>query len=157
MRYGLRYSAIALALLAGASSGAGAQGKGDLPIHIHRESTPPPRAQNSEIGARVRVHLQQMEAARASALFPKGPQLYVLNTKTMIPEHTRLISNLVDDCALGMDGRAGDAEHEAALEAVRRDVARLRELRSNDLNAFLPGHLSRVNRLLALHRGALGS
>ena len=157
MRYALRHSAIALALLVGAATAVGAQAGRDPPIHLHRESTPSPRIQASEIGARVRIHLQQMDAARASALFPKGPQLYVVNAKAMIPTHTRLITGLVDDCASGMGGRAANAQHEAAVEAVRRDLAELQELPSSRLGAFLPRHLARVNRLLALHRTALAS
>ena len=157
MRHVFLRSAIAIALLAAASTGASAQTNAAGPIHVHRESTPPPRAQATDIGARVTVHLRQMEAARAAALFPKGPQVFATNPKTMIPRHVRLIAGLLDECSAGMIAGTDEAEHAAAADAVRQDLARLQELSPGRLEAFLPKHASRVNRLLKFHREALGS
>ena len=152
MRNVLRRSAIALALLAGVTTGTSAQ----TPLHLHRESSPPPRVQATDITGRVKVHLRQMDAARASRLFAKGmPLTYSMNEKAMVPGHARLITGLLDQYAAEMSGRTENSEHQAIEQAVRDDLARLPQLGASELGAFLPRHAARVGRLIRIHRASL--
>ena len=158
MRHVLRRSAIALALLAGVTAATSAQTGAATPTHVHRESSPPPRAQATDVTGRVKVHLQQMDAARAARLFAKGvPLTYSMNEKAMLPGHARLIAGLLDQYASEMSGRTADSEHRAIEQAVRDDLARLPELSASELGAFLPRHADRVRRLIRIHRASLAT
>lgn len=154
MRYVLRRSAIALVLLAGVTTGTSAQ----TPLHVHRELSPPPSVQATDVTGRVKVHLQQMDAARASRLFAKGvPLTYSVNEKAMVPGHARLIAALLNQYASEMSGRTADLGHQAIEQAVRDDLARLPELSASELGAFLPRHADRVRRLIRIHRASLAT
>lgn len=111
------------------------------------------RAQEADLVAEVRTHLRQMETARVSNQLGKGPRIYSAALGRIVPAHERMLATFVNECA-GMQGAAGNPEHDALVEAVRRDLTRLPTLSTPQLDAFVPGHAWRVRRLIRAHDAA---
>lgn len=89
--------------------------------------------------AAAESHLQRIEAARPDSL------------AALVPVHVRRVEALLARCPpQGSEDGSGAGEPALLVEAIRQDLARLRQLPADELEAFMPEHVARVRRLLEL-------
>ena len=91
----------------------------------------------------METHLQRVDTIGAEKLAP------------IIPVHVRRLEALLDGC----EPRPSDASPSAdtvrlMTGALREDLARLRQVSTSELGAFMPGHTARIRAFLGLRHPA---
>jgi hypothetical protein len=101
--------------------------------------------QQGGIAAQLQGHMQMMGSA-------SGGELVV-----MLPEHRQLVANMIAQMNKEMrDMEMGDnAEWNTTVDALREDLVRLPEMSPDELQAFIPEHQARIDRLVEMHRGMM--
>jgi hypothetical protein len=97
-------------------------------------------------GAELTGHMQMMQGA-------SGEQL-----KQMLPEHRQLVANTIAQMNREMRDMdmSGNTEWNETVQALRDDLVRLPEMAPEELQAFMPAHQERINRLTEMHRSMMG-
>lgn len=93
--------------------------------------------------AQLKAHMQMMEGASGAEL------------QRMLPEHRQMVANMVAQYSREMREMmpmGEDSEWNQTLEALRQDLRQLPEMSAEDLEAFLPEHQSRIDRLIEMRR-----
>jgi predicted small lipoprotein YifL len=98
------------------------------------------------IAAQLQAHMQMMEGASGEEL------------QRMLPEHRQLVANMVAQFNREMRdmNMADDSDWNQTVDALRNDLVRLPEMSADELQAFLPEHQARIDRLIDMHRGMMG-
>lgn len=95
----------------------------------------------------MEAHLRAMRAATPDSL------------RRALRTHRQLVANLVAQMnrEMGDMHMVPDASWTALVDSVRADLTRMPELGAEELSRSMPGHHGRVARLIAAHRGMMGS
>ena len=114
-------------------------------------------AQSGDLAHRVKAHLRRMEAERWINLMGKGPSplFNAPGFGALVPEHERSLNAMLDAFAAEMQGMTPDPREQEFVAGVREDLVRLPEMSATQLQAFVPRHAGRVNRLIKLHRSMM--
>lgn len=106
---------------------------------------------------RIRGNLRRMEAARVWSmnLGGKGPSPLAnpYRLRTMVLEHQRLMTGMLGTLSVELT----DPAAQELIGDIRRDLERLAEMRTGQIEAFLPRHAARVSRLLRMHESVAGN
>ena len=84
----------------------------------------------------------------------RGDQL-----QAMMPQHRQLVTTMIAqmNAEMGSGNTGGSAGWMATRDSVNQDLMRFPNMSVRDIQAMLPGHEARVNRLMQMHRGSMGS
>ena len=95
----------------------------------------------------MEAHMRAMRGAGADSL------------RRAMPAHRQMVANLISQMnrEMGDMNMAADAGWTALMDSVRADLTRMPELSPADLERTMPDHQGRVERLIAAHRGMMGS
>lgn len=79
--------------------------------------------------------------------------------QAMIPQHRQLITTMIArmNAEMGPGNTGAPAGWMATRDSVNQDLMRFPNMSAHDIQAMLPGHQARVNRLMQMHRGSMGS
>jgi hypothetical protein len=77
----------------------------------------------------------------------------------MMPMHRQMAANMLAQMNREMEqmNMAGDEAWIATADSVRQDLARMPELSAEEMEAFMPAHHTRMNRLMEMHRSMMGN
>ncbi len=95
----------------------------------------------------MQAHMRMMEGATGDGLM------------AMMPEHRQMAANMLADMNRQMRemNMAADPEWDETVSALRQDLTRLPEMSAQEVQAFLPEHRARVERLMEMHRAMRGN
>ena len=76
------------------------------------------------------------------------------SVQAMLPMHRQMAANMIAQMNREMAGMnmAGNAEWVALMDSVRQDLVRTPDMSAEQLKAAMPGHQSRLSRLMQKHR-----
>ena len=99
------------------------------------------------IASQLQGHMQMMQGAG-------GEQL-----RAMVPEHRQMVANMIAQFNREMRdmNMSSNPEWNDTVAALRDDLVRLPEMTADELQAFLPEHQERINRLIEMHRGMMSN
>lgn len=104
--------------------------------------------QNQGGGAaeQMQAHMRMMQGASGERM------------KEMLPEHRQMAANMIAGFNQEMKGMnmATDAGWNATVDSLRQDLVRMPEMAPGELQAFMPAHEARLNRLMTSHRSMMG-
>lgn len=155
----LRYSSLSLAVAALAACGGTEQAAEETPeavVVAEEAATPAPAPaaggmegmegmQMDPAADPLDAHMAMMGKASGEAL------------TAMIPEHRQLVANTIARMNQEMRDMdmASNTEWNETVEALRGDLVRLPEMTGEELQAFIPEHQARIDKLRELHRGMM--
>ncbi len=97
--------------------------------------------------------LSALEADMRAMTGARGDQL-----RAMVPRHRQLVTTMIAQMDSNM--RAANSGTSAGWvvtrDSVNRDLIRLRDMSAHEIQAMMPGHETRVGRLMEMQRGAMG-
>ncbi|CAN5217014.1 hypothetical protein BH23GEM4_BH23GEM4_14720 [soil metagenome] len=90
-------------------------------------------------------HMQMMEGATGDGLM------------AMMPEHRQMTANMLAEMNRQMRdmNMTADADWNATVDSLRKDLIRMPEMGAAELQAWMPEHGARVDRLMEMHRGMM--
>lgn len=141
--------AIATALLFGACGGDDA----DRPSAEGMAGTPMGEMEGMEgmdmgggMMAEMQAHMQRTRGASGDSLM------------AMMPTHRQMTANLLAQMNREMRdmNMADDAEWNETVSALREDLVRLPDMSAEEVQAFLPEHQARIDRLIEMHGSMMG-
>ena len=104
------------------------------------------RMQQGGVAPQLQAHMQMMQNATGEEL------------EAMLPEHRQLVANTIAQMNREMRdmNMADDPEWDQTVSALRQDLVRLPEMTAHELQAFMPEHQARIDRVIEMHRGMMG-
>lgn len=102
--------------------------------------------QQAGVAPQLQAHMQMMQDASGEEL------------QNMLPEHRQLVANTLAQMNREMRdmNMAEDPEWDQTVAALRRDLVQLREMTPAELQAFMPEHRARIDRLIEMHSEMMG-
>ena len=102
--------------------------------------------QGDDTTEQMRAHMQGMRGARGDSL------------ASMLPMHRQMAGNLLAQMnrEMGQMNMQADASWTATVDSVRQDLTRMPEMNAAQLQALMPQHEARLNRLMDMHRSMMG-
>lgn len=79
--------------------------------------------------------------------------------RAMMPQHRQMAANMLAQMNRDMQqmNMTSDEAWTATVDSLRQDLTRMPELSAEELGAFMPGHHTRMMRLMEMHRGMMGN
>lgn len=95
----------------------------------------------------MRAHLQQMQGVSGARL------------EAAIPGHRQRVANVIAQFNREMRdmNMTNDRAWNATVDSLRGDLVRLPEMKGAELEAFMPEHRRRVEKLMAMHGAMMGT
>lgn len=77
----------------------------------------------------------------------------------MMPMHRQMAANMLAQMNREMEqmNMAGDEAWTATVDSLRQDLSGMPELGAEEIEAFMPAHQTRMNRLMEMHRSMMGN
>ena len=102
--------------------------------------------QQSGVAPQLQAHMQMMQDASGEEL------------QNMLPEHRQLVANTLAQMNREMRdmNMAEDPEWDQTVAALREDLVGLPEMTPAELQAFMPEHQARIDRLIEMHSEMMG-
>jgi hypothetical protein len=93
----------------------------------------------------MQSHMQMMQGAPGDSLM------------TIMPMHRQMTANMLARMNREMRGMnmTADADWNATVDSLREDLIRMPEMGAAELQAWMPEHGARVERLMEMHRGMM--
>ena len=110
--------------------------------------TPSERAAATEPGGadtRLEQHMQHMAALPPDSV------------ARMVPMHLEEVGTILDELEPMSLGMQSDTVWRSTMDSVQNDLARMRDMGAEELGAFMPEHMRRMERLIFLHDSTMGS
>lgn len=104
-----------------------------------------PGMEGSGTTDQMQAHMRAMHGAGADSL------------QAMLPMHRQMAANMIAEFNREMRGMnmSGDAAWDATVDSLRQDLVRMPEMGAEELRSFLPGHETRLTRLMEMHRSMM--
>lgn len=108
---------------------------------------PPERQTRAQMmgDQRLEQHMQHMAAVPPDSL------------ASMMPMHLEEVGAILDEMEPMTMGMQSDTVWRSTVDSVQNDLARMRDMGAEELSAFMPEHMRRMQRLVFLHDSAMGS
>ena len=102
--------------------------------------------QGGDTMEQMRAHMQAMRGASGDSIM------------AMLPMHRQMAGNLLArmNREMGQMNMQADAAWTATTDSVRQDLTRMPEMDAAELQAMLPQHEGRLNRLMDMHHAMMG-
>ncbi len=93
----------------------------------------------------MQSHMQMMQGAPGDSLM------------TMMPTHRQMTANMMAQMNRQMRdmNMTADADWNATVDSLREDLIRMPEMNAAELQALMPEHRARIDRLMEMHRGMM--
>lgn len=103
-------------------------------------------AQDEDPMEQMRTHMQAMRGASGDSLV------------AMLPMHRQMAGTLLArmNREMGQMNMRADAAWTATADSVRQDLTRMPEMDAAELQALMPRHAARLDRLIEMHRSMMG-
>ena len=101
--------------------------------------------QAQELVAQMRTHMQAMHGASGDSL------------KAMLPMHRQMAANMLAEMNREMRqmNMVADPAWTATADSLRQDLVRLPEMGAAELQAAMPAHKARLDRLMGMHQAMM--
>ena len=93
----------------------------------------------------MQAHVRSMQGAGGDSL------------KAMLPIHRQMAANMIAQMNREMRdmNMAADAGWTATVDSLRQDLVRMPEMDGTELQAFMPAHQTRLDRLMQMHQSMM--
>jgi hypothetical protein len=108
-------------------------------------SEPLPRTELSDGSHRLERHMQYMATVPPDSL------------PHVMPMHLEEVGVMLDEMEPMSLGMQSDTVWRSTLDSVQNDLARVRDMDTEELGEFMPEHSRRIERLISLHDSAMGA
>lgn len=95
---------------------------------------------------RMREHMDQMAAVPPDSM------------QAMMPMHRQMVGNMMArmNREMGQMNMPADSAWTATVDSLRADLTRMPDMDAEELQALMPAHRERVERLISMHESMMG-
>jgi hypothetical protein len=148
-------SALLVVLLLGLSACGGEQNVGDEVAVEPLEHDQMPMGEMPSMGGMEGGSMMQQMQAHMTAMEGADPD----SMAAMMPQHRQMAANVLAQMnrEMGEMNMPADEAWTATVDSLRQDLTRMPEMNAEQMQAFMPGHHARMERLMEMHRAMMGN